>query len=62
LPIVSELLVSLGALVWIVAAPRNAYLVPAAFALLALWPQADPTDPFTAAAEQLRFAESPYRG
>ncbi len=53
---------SLGALVWIVAAPRNAYLVPAAFALLALWPQADPTDPFAAAAEQLRFAESPYRG
>lgn len=62
LPIVVELLLSVGSIVWIVAAPRHAYLVPAAIALLALWPQADAADPFAAAAEQLRFVESPYRG
>lgn len=61
-PIVSELVIAASMIAWIIVEPTRAYVVPAVVALLALLPFRTSSDPFADAAEQLRFAESPYRG
>jgi hypothetical protein len=55
-------LISVAMIAWVIAVPRWAFLVPAALAVLTFWPGSRSSDPFADAAEQLRFAESPYRG
>jgi hypothetical protein len=62
LPILIEPLIAAAMITWIIAFPHLAYVVPAAVALLVFLPRPSSSDPFADAAEQLRFAETPYRG
>ena len=61
-PIVIELVMAIAITTCVFVVPHRAFLAPSAIALFALWPRASSSDPFADAAEQLRFAESPYRG
>jgi hypothetical protein len=60
--LVRNVVITIAMIAWVIVVPRWAFVVPGVIAALSFLPGNSSSDPFLDAAEQLRFAESPYRG